>query len=412
MQKLAIISIGTELTNGETLNTTGQWMAQILHKNQYNIPIHLNIEDDKESIISAIKYCQSQGITIMILTGGLGATNDDITIETLAQFTDQPVIFNKEVYTTIEDKLTNRKKPIHSSTSKMALLPNGAMVIPNDLGLAPGCCLSFSDTTFFVLPGVPFECKQMFTQYVIPQILAAFPTTITNYNLDYVCGGIGETGLEKLLQPQLDQYKLKSSYLPDLGLVRINIQLPKNSKTPIYVIEQEIEYVIGQYILSKNDNRSIAELLIAELNKHSLTIATAESCTGGILTHLLTNVSGSSKVVMGGVNTYSTQSKIDLLTIDTNIIEKYTVYSPEVANLMAEQTQLKFKSNISISTTGILEQDDLGHNANAHFSISSNYGTEVHNIILPYDRVNNKMLLANSVFITTINYIKKYFNYI
>lgn len=406
---IAILCIGTELINGQVLNTNSQWIAKSLADHHYSCTTHISIRDEAQEITQALDYVTDLH-EVVIITGGLGATSDDITLALFAMWSEQTLILEPSILNTIADKYRIRQKPMPDGLDKMAMFPNLSQIIPNDLGLAPGCYYKYKDSHFFILPGVPFESKQMWQQYVLPQLFALFPHTYQNFKNSYLCGLIGEVHLQQLLQPILATYHLQASYLPDYGTVRLNIEGSHMTASIWDEAVQLVEEVLQPYSYSKNNTATLAQLVLQHCKSHQLKLSTAESCTGGLLTHLFTNISGSSAILMGGINTYSIPSKIKLLGIPAQLIEEHTVYSEQVAAAMAEQTRVLYNSDIGIGTTGTLEKDKDNKLAGAHIAISNGTQTFTHYVQLPYDRLANKLYLANIALIHTLNFIDKNYN--
>ena len=350
-----ILCIGSELLLGNIVNTNAQWLAEQLaslgmpHFRQ--TVIGDNALRLKEIIIEASKRSQ-----ILITTGGLGPTPDDITTPTIANAFNTPLEERKEILINLEGKLKNKKK-LSKSQKKQALVPVGSEIINNSTGTAPGIIWSpikgFSIITF---PGVPSELKNMWTNEVIPWLIKNNFSKKTISSKVLLFSGIGESSLADKIPHLLSKSNPTVATYASLGEVKVRItakgENSNDTKNYIKPIERELLKITGLKCYGFN-NQTLAKVVIELLLKRQETVAVAESCTGGGLGFELTQVSGSSKVFFGGIIAYNNSIKQELLEVPEATINKYGAVSTQVAESMANGVRKKFKVNWAISISGI-----------------------------------------------------------
>ena len=355
--KAELITIGDEILIGQIINTNAVFLAKELNKIGIEIAQITSISDQKEHIIEALD-ASTKRAEVVILTGGLGPTKDDLTKHTLCEYFNDTLIENEEILAHIEEifkKYVNT--PINNQNRQQALLPSKASIFKNDHGTASGMWFEKKDQVIISLPGVPFEMKSLMNQSVIPQLQKHFtrPFILHKTIMTY---GLGESAIAERIEvwennlPQT----IKLAYLPNLGRVRIRLssvgsdeELLKNT------IDSEIEKLlplINDIFVGFEDETSLEIQIKEGFVKQQKTLALAESCTGGEIASRLTQVAGASKYFKGCAVAYHTQSKTDLLGVPEALINKYSVVSKEVASAMAENTRKKFNATVGLSTTG------------------------------------------------------------
>ena len=355
--KAELITIGDEILIGQIINTNAVFLAKELNKIGIEIAQITSISDQKEHIIEALD-ASTKRAEVVILTGGLGPTKDDLTKHTLCEYFNDTLIENEEILAHIEEifkKYVNT--PINNQNRQQALLPSKASIFKNDHGTASGMWFEKKDQVIISLPGVPFEMKSLMNQSVIPQLQKHFtrPFILHKTIMTY---GLGESAIAERIEvwennlPQT----IKLAYLPNLGRVRIRLssvgsdeELLKNT------IDSEIEKLlplINDIFVGFEDETSLEIQIKEGFVKQQKTLALAESCTGGEISSRLTQVAGASKYFKGCAVAYHTQSKTDLLGVPEALINKYSVVSKEVASAMAENTRKKFNATVGLSTTG------------------------------------------------------------
>ena len=355
--KAELITIGDEILIGQIINTNAVFLAKELNKIGIEIAQITSISDQKEHIIEALD-ASTKRAEVVILTGGLGPTKDDLTKHTLCEYFNDTLIENEEILAHIEEifkKYVNT--PINNQNRQQALLPSKASIFKNDHGTASGMWFEKKGQVIISLTGVPFEMKSLMNQSVIPQLQKHFtrPFILHKTIMTY---GLGESAIAERIEvwennlPQT----IKLAYLPNLGRVRIRLssvgsdeELLKNT------IDSEIEKLlplINDIFVGFEDETSLEIQIKEGFVKQQKTLALAESCTGGEIASRLTQVAGASKYFKGCAVAYHTQSKTDLLGVPEALINKYSVVSKEVASAMAENTRKKFNATVGLSTTG------------------------------------------------------------
>ena len=355
--KAELITIGDEILIGQIINTNAVFLAKELNKIGIEIAQITSISDQKEHIIEALD-ASTKRAEVVILTGGLGPTKDDLTKHTLCEYFNDTLIENEEILAHIEEifkKYVNT--PINNQNRQQALLPSKASIFKNDHGTASGMWFEKKGQVIISLPGVPFEMKSLMNQSVIPQLQKHFtrPFILHKTIMTY---GLGESAIAERIEvwennlPQT----IKLAYLPNLGRVRIRLssvgsdeELLKNT------IDSEIEKLlplINDIFVGFEDLTSLEIQIKEGFVNQQKTLALAESCTGGEIASRLTQVAGASKYFKGCAVAYHTQSKTDLLGVPEALINKYSVVSKEVASAMAENARKKFNATVGLSTTG------------------------------------------------------------
>jgi nicotinamide-nucleotide amidase len=355
--KAELITIGDEILIGQIINTNAVFFAKELNKIGIEIAQITSISDQKEHIIEALD-ASTKRAEVVILTGGLGPTKDDLTKHTLCEYFNDTLIENEEILGHIEEifkKYVNT--PINNQNRQQALLPSKASIFKNDHGTASGMWFEKKGQVIISLPGVPFEMKSLMNQSVIPQLQKHFtrPFILHKTIMTY---GLGESAIAERIEvwennlPQT----IKLAYLPNLGRVRIRLssvgsdeELLKNT------IDSEIEKLlpfINDIFVGFEDLTSLEIQIKEGFVNQQKTLALAESCTGGEIASRLTQVAGASEYFKGCAVAYHTQSKTDLLGVSAALINKYSVVSKEVASAMAENARKKFNATVGLSTTG------------------------------------------------------------
>ncbi|MEO9571990.1 MAG: competence/damage-inducible protein A [Polaribacter sp.] len=352
-----IITIGDEILIGQIVDTNSQFIGQQLNKIGVSVYQITSIQDEKQHILNALKEAQAR-VDIVILTGGLGPTKDDITKKTIAAyFNDNELIEYPEVIEHIKGLFKKINHPFKEIQRYQAQLPSKATYLQNDFGTAPGMWFFENKTVFVSLPGVPYEMKGLITNQVLPRIQKQFklPFIIHKTIMTY---GQGESMIAERIEEfesNLPPY-IKFAYLPSFGKVRLRLSAKGENKE---VLEKELNEKVAEVyqlipeIITGLDDDSSLEKRVGELLKEkNKTIATAESLTGGKIAASLVSVAGSSAYFKGSIVSYSKETKISLLNVSEKIINQYTVVSKEVALEMAKGVKQKLKTNFAIAVTG------------------------------------------------------------
>jgi nicotinamide-nucleotide amidase len=355
--KAEIITIGDEILIGQIVDTNSQFIGIELNKIGVSVYQITSIQDDKQHILNALKEAQER-VDIVILTGGLGPTKDDITKKTIAEFfNDDTLIEYPEVIEHIKEMFIKVNHPFNEVQRYQAQLPSKATLLKNNFGTAPGMWFYENNTVFVSLPGVPYEMKGLITNEVLPRIQKQFklPFIIHKTIMTY---GQGESMIAERIEDfenNLPSY-IKLAYLPSFGKVRLRLSAKGDTKE-ILVKElnekvAEVYALIPEIITGLDDNGSIEKRVGALLAQKGKTIATAESLTGGKIASTLVSVSGASAYYKGSIVAYSPEAKNSLLNVSKQTIAKYSVVSKEVALAMAKGIKDKLQTNYAIAVTG------------------------------------------------------------
>lgn len=352
-----IITIGDEILIGQIVDTNSAFIAKKLNTIGISVFQVSSVQDDRAHILKAMEEAESR-VDIVIITGGLGPTKDDITKHTICTYFGDELVENKAVLENIERIFKNYStSPISDLNRGQALVPSKAAVLMNQYGTAPGMWLENNGKVFISLPGVPFEMEALIVDAVLPRLQKQFkhPYIIHKTILTY---GLGESALAERLEFWEDHLppSIKLAYLPNLGKVRLRLTAKGANKQ---VLEREIqEQMDGLMPLIQDlyfglEEENALEVTLAKLltdRKQSLSVA--ESCTGGKLAATFTAIAGASGFFNGGVVSYATQAKIDVLNIDKSLIETHSVVSAAVAEAMAMSAKKLFQTDFALSTTG------------------------------------------------------------
>jgi nicotinamide-nucleotide amidase len=355
--KAELITIGDEILIGQIVNTNAVFLSKALNKIGIEIAQITSISDDKEAIIKTLDDTVLRA-QVVILTGGLGPTKDDLTKHTLCEYFNDTLIENMEILAHIEEIFAKYiTTPINNENRKQALLPSKARVLKNEHGTASGMWFEKGDQVIISLPGVPFEMKSLMTNKVIPALQDHYtrPFILHKTVLTY---GLGESVIaERLIDWENNLPKdIKLAYLPNLGRVRLRLSSKGNDEALLLKrVNDQIDTLlpfIEDIFVGFEDETSLEIRVQERFIAQGKTLAIAESCTGGLIASRLTKNPGSSAFFNGAAITYHTQSKIDVLGVSEALIKTHSVVSEAVAASMAQQVRKKFNATIGVATTG------------------------------------------------------------
>ena len=346
--KAVILNVGNEVLEGKVVNTNSSFLAIELGKLGIKTIKTIVVGDDEEMLKSEIENFKQSDYELLITTGGLGPTHDDFTKEVICKCFNKELVLREEAKQDMERYF---KGSYAECNLKQAYFPKDAILLHNELGTADGAIIEADGKSVIILVGPPMELKPMFRKGVIPYLEK--DKDDLPWVAEYIVMGIGESGAEELLREFFEENP-KVDFAPYASLGRIRYQLSAKHE---YADEFKyacrwFENIMDEYIVTSN-NEQIEELLVKELRDRDLTIATAESCTGGMIASTLVNVDGASAVLKEAHVTYSNESKIKYLNVDPESIEKYGVVSEEVVIEMAKGLRKLSKSDINISVSGI-----------------------------------------------------------
>lgn len=355
MTEVEIINIGDELLIGQVVNTNAADMAKMLNKAGFDVRKTSVIGDEAEIIRSSLQSAMHRAAVVLI-TGGLGPTKDDITKKVLAEELDSSLIMNEQVRVHVERYFASKGLPFTPTNAEQALVPDKCRVIFNSVGTAPGMCFEKNGKLVFSMPGVPFEMRTMMPE-VIEIMKQHFKSEAVEYKTLLV-SGIGESFLsDKLEGFEANLPKgISLAYLPKGGTIRLRLTAKGADRNKVTdMLDQQTELLLASvkdYFMGfECDN--LAETLGERLLKNGKTVATAESCTGGNIAHLITLVAGSSRYYKGSVVSYANEVKEKVLGVRAGDLQQYGAVSEEVVKQMAEGVKKLLKTDYAIATSGI-----------------------------------------------------------
>lgn len=353
-----IITIGDEILIGQIVDTNSAFISKELNKIGVSVYQITSVQDDRVHILQALADAKNRA-KIVIVTGGLGPTKDDITKHTFCEYFNDELVRNDDVLAHVEELfekyITTTK--ISDINRDQALILSKADALHNAYGTAPGMWIKEDGVVYVSLPGVPFEMKNLIKDQVIPKLVTEFERPHI-FHKTLVTYGLGESAIAEKIEIWENNlpHFIKLAYLPNLGKVRLRLSAKGANKDEIIaavdVEMQKLYPLIGDIIYGFEDNQSLEEVVAALMTTKKFTLATAESCTGGKIAEHITALSGASKYYKGGVVSYATETKIEVLKVPATIIEEHSVVSGEVAELMAQNVKKLLKSDFAIATTG------------------------------------------------------------
>ena len=397
--RVELINTGSELLLGRVLNTHHHWLAQQLTRRGYMLAHQQTVPDTGEAIQATVREAIARA-ELVLVTGGLGPTSDDLTRQRIAELLDLPLKEHAETRDRITAHFANRKRTMREAVFVQAQVPVGATVLRNDHGTAPGLALPTPRGWLVLLPGPPRELRPMFTQAVAPLLAEKLPpeNPITTRTLKTI--GVGETTVEQHITPVLSELMaegLEVGYCARAG--EVDVRLTASGEGGVECIAQAEAIVrekLGPRIYGVDDEQ-LEEILIRQLTASGKTLAVAESCTGGLLAHRLTNVSGASAVFLAGHCTYSNAAKQNTLGVLAETLAEHGAVSEAIARQMAEGARAMHGADYALATTGIAGPD--GGTAEklvgtVFIACATSEGTDVVNACFATDRVTFKQLVV------------------
>ena len=345
---VGLITIGNELLSGFTTDTNSTWIGQSVLEVGAEITWHVTIGDQYNHITAALDQVP-EDIKVVLVTGGLGPTHDDITQKTLFKYFDVQPVFDEDYWNILNARMVKRARVMPEINKNQAIRPNKGSVIPNNSGSARGLHLNNDRMDVFAMPGVHREMKDMMSNTIIPWILDKTKSKIYVRTLR-TTGAMESVLAEKLVDVTDDTRPVTVAFLPQFTGVDIRLTCPK--KNPLIEIEEKIRDRVDKYIYATgivNLEETVGDMLV----KCGYTISTAESCTGGLLGHRFTNVPGSSTYYLGGVVSYSDDMKMKTLGVQENTLQEFGAVSKQTATEMAQGVRDLFGSDLAIAVTGI-----------------------------------------------------------
>ncbi len=351
-----ILTIGDEILYGQILDTNAQWISAELDLLGVKVVRRTTVGDREADMLYAFQAAE-QRADIVIITGGLGPTNDDLTMPMLAAYFQSEIVTNEAVLQHVKDFFEKRGRTFSSLNKKQAEVPANAKILHNELGTAPGTWYEERGKIFISLPGVPHEMKNLMKTEVIPKLSKAYQMPVIYHKLIKTVG-IGESTLAEILEEweaQLPEH-IALAYLPSIGHVKLRLTAVGDKRSTLAQdVDQQIKQLLplaGQFIYGY-DATTLEEAVGNLLIEQNKTIAFAESCSGGYIQHKITTIPGSSAFFQGGIVPYHNDLKVNVLGVDEEIISAHGAVSEACVKAMAEKVRTLFKSDIGAASSGI-----------------------------------------------------------
>ncbi len=411
--RIAILTIGNELMSGRIADTNSSFIAREINLQGWRVEAMMSVEDNFDSIKSRLNYLLALA-DVVICTGGLGPTADDITTEAIAQAFGLPLFTDENVLNHIKEIFTARNLVWIENNAKQAMFPQGAEIIPNNVGTAAGFTLKAKGKLIFVIPGVPWETQKMLPEGVLPILRREFPQNdqfIAKQTIKTF--GLSEAAVDKSLM-DIDFAALGVNIgfypvFPENHLVLVSRQNTlEEAQNKLKIAKDEVSARLNKYIFSYGEE-TLEEIVAGLLKEKKLTIAVAESCTGGLITSRLTDIAGSSEYLERAAVTYSNAAKISLLGVPAQIIEKHGAVSEETAKLMAEGVRKLAGTDLGLASTGIAgptggsTEKPVG---TVYLALSDKTKTICRHHVFRWDRKRNKMLFSQAALLMLKRYLR------
>ena len=351
-----IITIGDEILIGQIVDTNSAWMAAKLNEQGIRIKQISSVSDNREHILKSLAEAETRA-DIILITGGLGPTKDDITKKTLAEYFNVGLILNQEALANVENIFKKYNRPLLDVNRKQAEVPANCEIIQNHNGTAPGMWFNVNGKIYVSMPGVPFEMKYMVEEEVIPKLKATLSLPVIIHKTILTVGE-GESFLaEKIgdIEDSLPE-NIKLAYLPKMGQVRLRLSAYGDNET---ILQQKVEEFADQIVervginVVAREDIPLEKVVLNLMAAKGLKLSAAESCTGGYISHLITQHAGSSQVFLGGAVSYSNDIKESALGVKHETLTSYGAVSKETVTEMAEGALRNFKSDYAIAVTGV-----------------------------------------------------------
>ncbi len=354
--KAEIITIGDELLIGQTIDTNSAWIGSQLSLAGFDIHRKTTIHDNRTDILGSLSEATGKS-DVVLITGGLGPTSDDITKPALCEFFSTRLVMNNEVLAMVENMMLRRNFPMNENNRRQAEVPESCKVLTNAAGTAPGMWFEKNGTIFISMPGVPVEMKYIMNEHVLPALKRRFTTQVIQHK-NIMTYGTPEAKLAEILagfEADLPE-NIKLAYLPSSGIIKLRLTGTGNNRDSVSeTISNQVKrlYDIIPELIYGEDEESLAMVTGKLLRERRKTLCTAESCTGGKIAHMITGVPGSSDYFIGSVVAYSNRVKTELLGVDKTAVESDGAVSENVVKRMAEGVRKLLDTDYSLATTGI-----------------------------------------------------------
>ena len=359
-----LIAIGTELLLGNIANTDAQMISEGLSELGINVSYPTVVGDNPDRVRQAVEIARRRA-DIIITTGGLGPTCDDLTKVALAEAFGKPLVYHEPSAQRIRERFAAMERPVTENNFQQAMVPEGCTVLDNDWGTAPGVAFEADGTHVILLPGPPRECEMMFRHRAVPYLKTLSDGVIASRTVKTF--GIGESAAEALLRDLMNALHnpTLAPYAKPTGTelrITAHAATEEEAYALIAPVEEQVKEILGEHVIGVNVN-SIQEVCLNLLKEKALTLGTAESCTGGLIAKLITDLPGASAVLKGGIVSYTNEVKAGVLGVPEDMLEKYGAVSPQVAESMARGAKKVLGCDIALSATGVAgpDPDDRGN---------------------------------------------------
>jgi nicotinamide-nucleotide amidase len=393
--KAVIITIGDELLIGQTIDTNSAWIGAEMSKSGFDVCRITSVHDRREDIIYTLN--EAAGKTdVVLITGGLGPTSDDITKQTLCEFFNTHLVLNQEVLGMIEEMMRQRNFPMNENNRRQAEVPESCRILKNATGTAPGMWFEKEETIYISMPGVPHEMKHLMTELVLPELNKRFRSQVIIHR-NIMTYGTGESILAEILtdfESGLPEC-IRLAYLPAWGIIKLRLTGTGADQNIVSdLIDEQVGKlfkIIPEYIYSE-DEESLEMVIGRLLKSGKKTVSTAESCTGGEIAHMITSIPGSSVYYKGSIVAYSNSVKTQLLGVHDYILEKYGAVSEQTVKEMADGSRNLFNTDFAVATSGIAGPDggtELKPVGTVWIAVSSDKRTVCEKRVFGNDRIAN-----------------------
>lgn len=393
--KAEIITIGDELLIGQTIDTNSAWIGEALSLAGFDVLRRVSVHDRRSDILKALSDSEGRS-DVIIITGGLGPTSDDITKPALCEFFNTPLVMNNEVLGMIEKMMLRRNFQMNEKNIRQAEVPESCKVLTNGAGTAPGMWFEKGGSIFISLPGVPDEMKYIMKEHVLPELKKRFTSQVIVHK-NIMTYGMPEAKLADVLsdfESELPE-KIRLAYLPSSGIIKLRLTGTGNNGPDLNtIIREQVRKLYGiiPSLIYGEDEESLEMVTGKILSARKKTVCVAESCTGGYIAHRLTSIAGSSEYFRGSVVAYDNSIKTDLLGVDKRIIEEDGAVSESAVRGMAEGARRIFRTSYSVATSGIAgpsggtAEKPVG---TLWLAVASEYGTIAEKHTFGTDRISN-----------------------
>jgi len=346
---VSILSIGNELLNGFTLNSNSLWVGKTLTNLGCSISMQITVKDEEKDIIYGLDTLLKSKPKFIIITGGLGPTDDDITRQVIFKYVGSDTKFDRGYWETLSERYLENGIIISESNKNQAIVPTTGSIIPNPIGSARGYMFSIQNTKLILLPGVPMEMESMMKNTVVPFIKKSIKKFLLIKT--FRTTGFPETIImEKVKRILTSNHNSNIGYYP--SLYGVDVRISSYSRKNLDELSEKVSIALGDKIYSEGE-KNIEEIIVQKLIEKKKTISIAESCTGGLISHRVTEVPNSSKVLKGGQIVYSDDAKINNLGVDEKIIHSFGAVSSQTAASMANRIKSLYLTDYGLSATGI-----------------------------------------------------------